>query len=65
MHGAEKSEKHLSLSRAIYFLSADYSQIELRLMAHLSKDKSMIGDFLSGNDIHAATASKIFGVGHK
>jgi DNA polymerase-1 len=45
------------------FLSADYSQIELRLMAHLSKDASMISDFLSGNDIHAATASKIFGVG--
>jgi DNA polymerase-1 len=44
------------------FLSADYSQIELRLMAHLSKDSSMITDFLSGNDIHAATASKIFGV---
>ena len=44
------------------FFSADYSQIELRLMAHLSKDMSMISDFLSGNDIHAATASKIFGV---
>jgi DNA polymerase-1 len=44
------------------FFSADYSQIELRLMAHLSKDKSMITDFLSGNDIHAATAAKIFGV---
>lgn len=44
------------------FFSADYSQIELRLMAHLSRDKSMIDDFLSGNDIHAATASKIFGV---
>ncbi|MCU0460465.1 MAG: DNA polymerase I [Bacteroidales bacterium] len=44
------------------FFSADYSQIELRLMAHLSRDKSMISDFLSGNDIHAATASKIFGV---
>ena len=44
------------------FLSADYSQIELRLMAHLSKDKNMIEDFLSGNDIHTATASKIFGV---
>ncbi len=44
------------------FLSADYSQIELRLMAHLSRDRSMIDDFLSGNDIHAATASKIFGV---
>jgi DNA polymerase-1 len=44
------------------FLSADYSQIELRLIAHLSKDKSMIADFLSGNDIHSATAAKIFGV---
>jgi DNA polymerase-1 len=44
------------------FLSADYSQIELRLMAHLSRDQGMIADFLSGNDIHAATASKIFGV---
>jgi len=44
------------------FLSADYSQIELRLMAHLSKDKSMISDFISGNDIHSATAAKIFGV---
>jgi len=44
------------------FFSADYSQIELRLMAHLSGDRSMIADFLSGNDIHASTASKIFGV---
>jgi len=44
------------------FLSCDYSQIELRLMAHLSKDNGMISDFLSGNDIHSATASKIFGI---
>jgi DNA polymerase-1 len=44
------------------FFSADYSQIELRLMAHLSRDRSMLDDFLSGNDIHTATASKIFGV---
>ena len=44
------------------FFSADYSQIELRLMAHLSKDKNMTDDFLSGNDIHAATAAKIFNV---
>jgi len=48
--------------RGHIFLSVDYSQIELRLMAHLSKDSSMITDFLSGNDIHAATAAKIFGV---
>lgn len=44
------------------FLSADYSQIELRLMAHLSGDESMISDFLSGEDIHSATAAKIFGI---
>ena len=44
------------------FFSADYSQIELRLMAHLSNDAAMIADFESGTDIHAATASKIFGV---
>ncbi len=44
------------------FLAADYSQIELRLMAHLSGDTTMIADFMSENDIHAATASKIFGV---
>ncbi len=44
------------------FLSADYSQIELRLMAHLSGDNAMISDFLSGQDFHSATASKIFGV---
>lgn len=42
------------------FLSADYSQIELRIMAHLSGDKNMIEAFNSGADIHAATAAKIF-----
>lgn len=42
------------------FLSADYSQIELRIMAHLSKDKNMVEAFHKGQDIHAATASKIF-----
>ncbi|MCL2649526.1 MAG: DNA polymerase I [Candidatus Azobacteroides sp.] len=42
------------------FLSADYSQIELRIMAHLSGDKNMIEAFLGGQDIHASTASKIY-----
>ncbi len=42
------------------FFSADYSQIELRIMAHLSGDKNMIDAFNSGNDIHAATAAKIY-----
>ena len=44
------------------FLSADYSQIELRLMAHCSQDEHMIQAFRDGQDIHAATAAKIFGV---
>jgi DNA polymerase-1 len=44
------------------FLSADYSQSELRLMADLSGDKNMIEAFQSGQDIHAATAAKIFGI---
>ena len=44
------------------FFSADYSQIELRIMAHLSEDKNMIDAFLSGHDIHAATAAKIYKV---
>ena len=44
------------------FLSADYSQIELRLMAHLSGDENMIEAFQSGKDIHAATAAKIYKV---
>lgn len=42
------------------FFSADYSQIELRIMAHLSGDKNLVEAFCSGNDIHAATAAKIF-----
>ncbi|MDH6305981.1 DNA polymerase-1 [Parabacteroides sp. PF5-5] len=44
------------------FFSADYSQIELRIMAHLSKDENMVSAFRSGADIHAATAAKIYGV---
>ena len=42
------------------FFSADYSQIELRIMAHLSQDQNMIEDFRQGHDIHAATAAKVF-----
>lgn len=41
---------------------ADYSQIELRLLAHLSGDPVLIGEFESGHDIHASTASRAFGV---
>ena len=42
------------------FFSADYSQIELRIMAHLSEDENLIDAFRQGHDIHAATAAKIF-----
>ena len=42
------------------FFSADYSQIELRIMAHLSGDKNMIEAFREGDDIHAATAAKVY-----
>lgn len=44
------------------FVSADYSQIELRLLAHLSGDKHLIASFNSGEDFHASTASRVFGV---
>jgi DNA polymerase-1 len=45
------------------FFSADYSQIELRIMAHLSGDQHMIEAFREGDDIHAATAAKIYKIG--
>ena len=43
-------------------IDADYSQIELRLLAHIAGDETMIKAFLSGEDIHASTASAVFGV---
>ena len=43
-------------------LSADYSQIELRILAHMSGDETLIDAFLQGQDIHARTASEVFGV---
>jgi len=47
---------------ADWIVAADYSQIELRIMAHLSGDPTLVADFQTGDDIHAATASKIFRV---
>ena len=46
-------------------VSADYSQIELRIMAHLSQDQHLMQAFRNGVDVHAATAEKIFGVPHE
>ena len=45
-----------------HIVSADYSQIELRIMAHLSRDASLLKAFAAGEDIHRATAAEIFGV---
>jgi len=45
-------------------ISADYSQIELRIMAHLSQDEGLLKAFSEGEDIHRATAAEIFGVEH-
>ncbi|MBO0834519.1 MAG: DNA polymerase I [Actinobacteria bacterium] len=45
-----------------YLLTADYSQIELRIMAHLSADQALAEAFSSGHDFHAATAGRVFGV---
>ncbi|MFN4182473.1 MAG: DNA polymerase, partial [bacterium] len=44
------------------FLSSDYSQMDLRILAHLSKDDALMRSFHNGEDIHSATASEIFGV---
>ena len=42
-------------------VDADYSQIELRLLAHMAGDQAMIDGFRSGADIHTATAAQVFG----
>ena len=44
------------------FLAADYSQVELRLMAHFSEDQTLLSAFQAGQDIHAATAADVFGI---
>jgi len=46
-------------------ISADYSQVELRIMAHLSEDPALLAAFQAGDDIHRATAAEIFGVAPK
>ena len=61
-----RSERGQLIRRAViadegcFFLSADYSQIELRLLAHMSQDPHLLEAFRNGQDIHAATAAKIF-----
>ena len=50
-------------SKGNKFISADYSQIELRVMAHLSKDPGLLSAFQDGEDVHSKTASEVFNVG--
>ena len=64
-----RSERGKEIRRAFvpshpdgFIVSADYSQIELRIMAHLSQDRHLIEAFNAGLDVHKATAAKIFGI---
>lgn len=57
-----KIRKAFDAEKNKLLISADYSQIELVILAHLSKDKNLCNAFLSGNDVHKATAAMIFGV---
>ncbi len=60
--GREMRRFFVARSDDYCLIDADYSQIELRLLAHVSKDENMINAFLSGEDIHTVTASQVFGV---
>ncbi len=55
----------IALSRDSYILACDYSQIELRILAHISGDQNLITEFKEGKDIHRATAALIYGVKEK
>ncbi len=59
--GAELRKMFIA-SHGNVLVDADYSQIELRLLAHISNDETMKNAFLSGEDIHSVTASQVFGV---
>lgn len=60
--GKEVRKAFISRDENHVLLAADYSQIELRLIAEFSKDPSMVEAFVKGEDIHTATAAKVFGV---
>ena len=60
--GREIRRAFVPRSHEYTLLAADYSQIELRIIAHLSQDPAMVNDFNLGHDIHAATAAKVFHV---
>ncbi len=60
--GRELRKMFVSKDEDYVLVDADYSQIELRILAHVSNDESMINAFISGEDIHSSTAKKVFGV---
>ncbi|CDR56013.1 DNA polymerase I [Staphylococcus argenteus] len=63
LEGGRKIRKAFKpTSKDSVILSADYSQIELRVLAHITQDESMKEAFINGDDIHTATAMKVFGV---
>ena len=60
--GREIRKAFIPRNNKYTFLAADYSQIELRLVAHLSRDEQMMADFKAGKDIHTATAARVYAV---
>ena len=60
--GREFRRYFIPKSKDYVIIDADYSQIELRILAHIADDEAMINSFLSGEDIHTMTASKVFEV---
>jgi DNA polymerase-1 len=63
--GREIRKAFISFEKESLLISADYSQIELRILAHFSNDKNLIDAFKKGRDIHTYTAARIFGVAEK
>lgn len=60
--GGKIRESFITLEDSQLFMTADYSQIELRMLAHLSQDQGLIDAFCSGEDFHSVTAAKVFGL---
>ena len=61
-YGRRLRKAFIPVKENFCFIGADYSQIELRVLAHMSKDQHLIEAFNNGADIHRATASKVFGI---
>jgi DNA polymerase-1 len=61
--GREIRKAFIPRNEDYVLLAADYSQIELRIIAELSRDKAMMEAFVTGQDIHTATAAKVYGIG--